>query len=79
MSMPRRAAAQLIVNAGGKEAASVSGETDFLVLGAQDFSKFVDGKMSAKSRRAAELTAAGYGIEVISGVDFLGMVEPADD
>ena len=79
MSMPRRAAAQLLVNAGGKEAASVSGETDFLVLGAQDFSKFVDGKMSSKSRRAAELTAAGYGIEVISEVDFLGMVEPADD
>lgn len=75
LSMTRREAAQLVVDAGGSCTNSVSGKTDYLVFGEQDFAKFTDGQKSSKTRRAEELLADGHHIEVISEHDFLAMVK----
>ena len=74
LSMSRNEAAQLVVDAGGRAMTSVSKKTDFLVFGEQDFSKFVDGEMSAKTRRTVELAEAGHPIEIISEADFMEMI-----
>lgn len=76
LSMPRMAAAQLVVNAGGQPVTSVSKLTDYLVFGEQDFSKFIDGEMSTKTRKAKELVNHGHPLEIISERDFLRMVAP---
>ena len=74
LSMSRNEAAQLVVDAGGRAMTSVSKKTDFLVFGEQDFSKFVDGDMSAKTRQTVELAEAGHPIEIISEADFMEMI-----
>ena len=74
LSMSRNEAAQLVVDAGGRAMTSVSKQTDFLVFGEQDFSKFVDGEMSAKTRQTVELAEAGHPIEIISEADFMEMI-----
>ena len=74
LSMSRNEAAQLVVDAGGRAMTSVSKKTDFLVFGEQDFSKFVDGEMSAKTRQTVELAEAGHPIEIISEADFMEMI-----
>ncbi len=72
-AMTRMEAAQLVVNAGGQPTNTVSKLTDYLVFGEQDFSKFVDGAMSSKTRKAAELVRLGHPLEIISERDFLRM------
>ena len=74
LSMTRKEAAQRVVDAGGRYSSSVSPQTDYLVSAEQDFSRFVDGKMSRKTRTVRELLAAGHSIEIISEHDFLTMV-----
>ncbi len=74
LAMTRMEAAQRVVNAGGQPVTSVSKLTDYLVFGEQDFSKFVDGEMSSKTRKAAELVKQGHSLEIISERDFLRMV-----
>lgn len=73
-AMTRREAAQAVVNAGGRYTNSVSRHTHYLVFGDQDFSRFVDGRRSTKTRRAQELVSEGHNIEVISEWDFLAML-----
>ena len=74
LSLSRNEAAQLVVDAGGRAMTSVSKKTDFLVFGEQDFSKFVDGEMSAKTRQTVELAEAGHPIQIISEADFMEMI-----
>ena len=74
LSMARTEAAQHVVDAGGWAVINVSKSTDYLVFGEQDFSKFVDGEMSAKTRKAVELARAGHSIEIISEADFMEMI-----
>jgi hypothetical protein len=47
-----------------------------LVVGDQDFRKFIDGVSSSKMKAAQKLRAAGSDIELISEDDFLRMLEP---
>ena len=58
---------------------SVSKKTDYLVFGEQDFSKFVNGEMSAKTRQAVELAEAGHSIEIISETDFMELITSGVD
>lgn len=74
LSMSRREAAQLVVDAGGRFSASVSAKTEFLVFGEQDFTRFVDGERSTKTKKAEELLASGHHIQIISEADFLRML-----
>lgn len=74
-SMVRKKAMQKVVNCGGDCTTSVSGNTDFLVVGDQDFAKFREGqKKSRKMRDAERLAAEGSGIEMLAEEDFLRML-----
>lgn len=73
-SMERAAAAQLVVNAGGTFSPSVTKTTNYLVFGEQDFSKFVDGAMSGKTRKALALIEAGAPLQIVGEDDFLRLV-----
>lgn len=70
--MTRDQARHLVAEAGGQPVVGVSKETDVLVVGTQDHSRFVPGAtMSGKHSKAAKLLAAGHPIEVIAEPDFL--------
>ncbi|AYY14967.1 hypothetical protein EF847_22020 [Actinobacteria bacterium YIM 96077] len=73
-SMTRQEAAQLLVNAGGEFTQGISRFTRYLVFGQQDFSKFVDGQKSAKTRRAEAIISNGHTLQIISEDDFLRML-----
>ncbi len=70
-SMSRREAAQRVVNTGGIVSDRVSSDTDFLVMGIQDYSKFADGKESNKTKKAKELIKKGRSIQIIDEITFL--------
>lgn len=72
--LTRREAAQLVVNAGGAVANSISKKVNYLVLGIQDAYKLKDGAHSTKMLRATELCAAGQPIELLDENDFLRML-----
>ena len=73
--MPRRVAHELVQRAGGRANETINKETEFLVMGTQDYSKFADGQKSNKTKKAEELRAKGYPIEIISEDDFLKMFD----
>jgi DNA polymerase-3 subunit epsilon len=74
ISMTRQHAAQMVVNNGGSVSSNVTKRTDCLVMGVQDFSRFVDGKQSRKTKRAKELIEQGYLLEIIDESQFLRML-----
>ena len=74
-SMTRVEAAQLVVDAGGRCAASISKKVDVLVTGIQDARKFAPGlQTSTKLMKFADLRANGYAIEMITERDFLRLL-----
>lgn len=74
-SMVRREAMQEVVNAGGNCTSSVSGNTDYLVVGDQDLSQFREGQTkSRKMQKAEKLAEEGTGIELLAEEDFLRMI-----
>ncbi|MDW7670350.1 MAG: exonuclease domain-containing protein [Bacillota bacterium] len=66
----RADAAQLVVNMGGKVSNNVNRQTDFLILGEQDYARLTDGKTSSKMRKALDLAKSGHPIQMISERDF---------
>ena len=75
MSMPRKEAAQAVVDRGGLFTKGITKETNYLVMGVQDISKFRGGEKSNKSRKAEKILNDGQDIEIISEDDFLRMIE----
>lgn len=75
MSMERETACAIVEAGGGYAQNTVNKNTNYLVMGVQDFSKFADGKKSSKTKKAEELHAKGSPIEIISEDDFLKMIE----
>jgi DNA polymerase-3 subunit epsilon len=74
-AMTRVEAAQLVVDAGGRCAASISKKVDVLVTGIQDVRKFAPGlHTSTKLMKFADLRASGYPIEMITERDFLRLL-----
>lgn len=73
-SMTRAEAAQYVVNAGGNSTSAISGLANFLVVGDQDYTQFVDGKKSSKMKKAEKLIAKGKDIEIIPESDFLQLL-----
>lgn len=63
--MVRLDAAQAVVNVGGLCDNGVNKDTNFLILGASDYSKIKDGK-SNKLKRAESLIAKGADLQIIS-------------
>jgi DNA polymerase III subunit epsilon len=72
--LSRAQAAQLVVNAGGHAASSVSSKVDYLVLGMQDARRVKDGSHSGKMLRAIELQRTGASVELLSEDDFVRML-----
>jgi DNA polymerase III subunit epsilon len=75
-SMVRRDAMQRVLDLGGCCPSTLTRNTNFLVVGDQDFRKFTDGISSSKMKAAQRLRVAGGDIELISEDDFLRILEP---
>ncbi len=73
-SMTRDKAIQCLVDVGGIPSTGVSKKTDFLVVGAIDFDRFVDGTPSNKLKKAIDVKAAGGVVEIIPESDFLELL-----
>jgi len=74
-SMTRKEAVQKVVNYGGICHQAVREDTDYLVIGIQDYKKLKDGKRSNKMIEAGDLVNRGFNIEVIKEDDFLRMFD----
>jgi len=66
----RAEAAALAADRGASCMTGVSKKTDFLVVGIQDPSKLRADGLSGKTRRAAELAAAGVEIQILTELEF---------
>ncbi len=76
-SMTRREAQQHAANAGARLMRGTGKSTDYLVVGETDLRKVGSDGMSAKLRKAIELSKSGAPLEIIGEVEFLEMlVEP---
>ena len=78
-NMTRQTAAQKVVDNGGSVSNSVSKRTDYLVMGVQDYSKFVDGRQSSKTKRACELIEQGYDLKIIDENEFLRVLAQGEE
>lgn len=75
LAMVRRAAWQLVAEAGGQPAATVTKQTNMLVCGYQDMYKLAAGQTkSSKLRKAEHLHAAGQPIEIFTERDFFRLL-----
>jgi DNA polymerase-3 subunit epsilon len=72
--LSRTDAAQLVANAGGHVATTISRAVDYLVVGVQDPEKVKDGVQSSKMIKAAALADDGAPIEMLSEADFVRML-----
>ncbi len=70
-SMVRAEAQQTIADIGGIIGSSVTKETDFLVVGQQDYRVVGDDGMSSKQEKAVKLIEKGSTLEILSEDDFL--------
>lgn len=59
---------------GGTVGDSVIRSSNLLVMGVQDYDRFVDHQHSSKTRKALEIIVAGGHMEIIDETDFLKLV-----
>lgn len=74
ISMTRQNAADKVVEHGGSVSNGINKATNLLVMGIQDFARFVDNKESRKTKRARELIDGGCDLEIIDENDFLRLI-----
>lgn len=72
--MTRREAMQIIVDIGGINGDSVTKDTNFLILGNNDYCTTIVGGKSTKHKRAEKLKLKGQDIEIISENTFYDMI-----
>lgn len=70
-SMVRSNAQQIIADIGGILANSVTKDTDFLIVGQQDYRVVGDDGMSNKQEKAVKIIEKGSALEILSEEDFL--------
>lgn len=68
--MIRKDAMQLVVNLGGKLDNSVTKETNYLILGNNDYNMILHGEKSSKHRKAEKLKLKGQDIDIIDELTF---------
>jgi DNA polymerase III subunit epsilon len=71
MSMQRKDAQQLIADIGGINGKGVTKNTDFLVVGQQDYRVVGDDGMSSKQEKAIKLIDNGSELEILSEDEFI--------
>jgi hypothetical protein len=74
-SMTRGEAQQLVADIGGNVGNRVTKNTDYLIVGQQDFRLVGDDGMSGKQEKAVQMKAKGHSIEMMSEADFLSNIE----
>ena len=74
LSMKRKDAMQKVADAGGYISDAVTEDTDFLVMGTQDYGKFSNGRESSKTQRAKALISEGRKIQIIDEKEFIKMI-----
>lgn len=70
----RKEAMQIVVNLGGSCKDNITKDTNYLVMGVQDYSKFTDGQKSNKTKKAEDLIAAGFELSIITENAFYDMI-----
>lgn len=75
-SFSREKAVQLVVDCGGVYQESVRKDTDFLVVGDEEFQLLQYGNKSSKARKADEYNLKGGNIKIIKELEFLHTVIP---
>ena len=73
--MYRKDAMQLVVNVGGKVADRITKNTNYLILGNNDFCKSIKEGKSNKQKKAEALKLSGQDIDIISELSFYDMFE----
>ena len=73
--MPRKQAMQIVLNLGGKIGNSVTQETNYLILGCNDYCKSIKDGKSSKHKKAEDLKLKGFDIEVIPEDVFYDMID----
>lgn len=74
LSMDRKEAMQLAVNAGALVKSAVTRKTDYLVAGRQDLSLVGEGGLSSKEEKAIGLQKEGLPIRIIGEQEFLHLI-----
>jgi DNA polymerase-3 subunit epsilon len=74
-SMSRQTAMQAVANRGGICHDMVKGDTDYLVLGQEGFIGYEAGHKSSKMKKAEAMRSKGMPIEILSELDFIGMLD----
>jgi len=74
-SMVRAEGQQIIADIGGNVGNTVTKDTDFLIVGQQDYRIVGDDGMSNKQEKAIELIKKGSSLEILSEEDFLKNIE----
>jgi DNA polymerase-3 subunit epsilon len=77
LSIPRRQAAELAVNAGCNVASGVNKKTTLLIVGDQDISRLSGHSKSSKHRKAEGLISKGQNIRILGESDFLRLLDVA--
>ena len=75
LSIPRKDAAQLVVNIGGAAQNGINKKTDYLVIGDISYSTNVKNGITGKMKRANELMNAGQDITILTETLFMEMLE----
>lgn len=75
----REAAMQIVANLGGINQNGVTKETDYLVLGNNDYCRTIKDGKSSKQKKAEEYMLKGTGISIMDEQTFYDMVAAGDD
>lgn len=70
----RREAMQLVANHGGVNQNALTKETDYLVLGCNDYCPTIKGGKSSKQKKAEEYALKGFGISILDEQTFYDLV-----
>lgn len=73
--MLRKEAMQIVVNLGGKNKDTVTKDTNYLILGNNDYCTGIKDGKSSKQKKAENFKLKGYDIEIISENVFYDMIE----
>jgi len=74
LSMTRQMAMQKVLNIGGLIDQGVTKNTNYLIMGIQDYAIFADGKESSKTKKAKKYIEEGQDIQIINEDDFIKMI-----
>jgi DNA polymerase-3 subunit epsilon len=74
LSMVRKNAQQIIADIGGNDTSELTKDTDFLIVGQQDYKVVGEKGISEKQQKAFKMVEDGSNIEIISESEFLGHI-----